>query len=76
MLPEHDRGPSELLNQENNNEFKNFISGTSSCDLPLSWSGRWFESGERDAVAVKGNNITHKGECVYQKGDKYIFKDE
>jgi hypothetical protein len=52
------------------------FAGASNCELPASWTGRWFESGEREAVSVRGNNITHKGECVYQKGDKYIFKDE
>ena len=53
-----------------------FISGASNCDLPSTWAGRWFESGERDAVTVTLKNITHKGECIHQKGDKYIFRDE
>lgn len=46
-----------------------------SCDLPSSWSGRWFEYGERDDITVTGKNVTHKGHCVMKKGDKYIFKD-
>ena len=57
------------------NIFKFFV-GASHCDLPSAWTGRWFESGERDAVTVTSKNITHKGECIHQKGDKYILKDE
>lgn len=48
------------------------------CELPSSWDGRWFEYGERDAVRVASANasVSHKGECIYKKGDKYIFKDK
>ena len=70
------------------------ISGSPSCSLPESWSGKWFEHGERDAVEIfnseggggdRGSSrssssaptstISHKGECVARKGDKYVFKD-
>ena len=50
------------------------FSGTT-CHLDNSWSGKWFEYGERDAIHIDAQNITHKGTCNRRKHDKYIFKD-
>jgi len=51
------------------------IRGHKPCNLPESWSGKWFEYGERDAVGIDGKNVTHKGTCIANLRDKYIFKD-
>ena len=45
------------------------------CDLSTTWSGQWFEYGERNAIQIDVQNITHKGTCTRRHGDKYIFKD-
>ena len=57
-------------------------SSSGGCSLDASWSGEWFEYGERRGVRILdggggggGSEISHKGECVMRKGDKYIFKD-
>ena len=44
--------------------------------LPKSWSGSWFESGERDTILIAGRNMSHKGDCVEKLStSRYIFKD-
>jgi len=45
------------------------------CHLDETWSGKWFEYGERDAISIDTQNMTHKGTCNRRKHDKYIFKD-
>ncbi|TRY74844.1 hypothetical protein TCAL_11427 [Tigriopus californicus] len=58
---------------------RRYLSGrrqSDACQVPVSWEGDWFEYGERRPVQITPDgNITHKGECVYKKGDKYVFKD-
>ena len=51
-----------------------FFSGMA-CHLDETWSGKWFEYGERDAISIDTQNMTHKGTCNRRKHDKYIFKD-
>lgn len=45
------------------------------CSLDQSWSGDWYEYGERNAIKIDRQNITHKGTCTRKHGDKYIFED-
>ena len=59
----------------NNTNICNAISGRRNCELPKSWSGDWFEYGERDKIQIDTKNVTHKGNCITKQGDKYIFRD-
>ena len=43
--------------------------------MDQSWYGDWYEYGERNAIKIDRQNITHKGTCTRKHGDKYIFED-
>ncbi|KAF4516758.1 hypothetical protein B566_EDAN004597 [Ephemera danica] len=45
------------------------------CRFPEAWSGRWFQSGVTQLLAINASLIETKGSCVENDGDKYILED-
>ncbi|KAF4516761.1 hypothetical protein B566_EDAN004600 [Ephemera danica] len=51
-----------------------FVAGA--CRFPEAWSGRWFQSGVTQLLAINASLIETKGSCVENDGDKYILEDK
>lgn len=43
------------------------------CQLPLTWAGKWYQS-NKEPIRVTNTEISDKGLCRDQKGDKYLFE--
>ncbi|XP_046669907.1 uncharacterized protein LOC124360369 isoform X2 [Homalodisca vitripennis] len=46
------------------------------CEFPISWSGRWFQSGVQHHLVVNSTTIETKGSCVEHDGDKFLVEDK
>ena len=46
---------------------------TTSCRLPPTWAGKWYQS-NKEPIRVTRTEISDKGICRDQKGDKYLFE--
>ncbi|KAF4516763.1 hypothetical protein B566_EDAN004602, partial [Ephemera danica] len=46
------------------------------CRFPEAWSGRWFQSGVTQLLAINASLIETKGSCVENDGDKFILEDK
>lgn len=46
---------------------------TTSCQLPPTWTGKWYQS-NREPIRVTNTEISDKGLCRDQKGDKFLFE--
>jgi len=44
-----------------------------SCQLPPTWAGKWYQS-NKELIRVTNTEISDKGLCRDQKGDKYLFE--
>lgn len=44
-----------------------------SCQLPPTWAGKWYQS-NKEPIRVTNTEISDKGVCRDQKGDKYLFE--
>ncbi|VVC27833.1 Hypothetical protein CINCED_3A022922 [Cinara cedri] len=45
------------------------------CEFPVSWSGRWFQSGVNHYININSTSITTKGVCVKNISDKFLIED-
>lgn len=43
------------------------------CHLPISWSGKWYQSKDSDLLHINKTNFINRGSCIEQKQDKYLF---
>lgn len=43
------------------------------CQLPPTWTGKWYQS-NREPIRITNTEISDKGVCRDQKGDKYLFE--
>lgn len=43
------------------------------CQLPPTWAGKWFQS-NKEPIRITNTEISDKGICRDQKGDKYLFE--
>lgn len=43
------------------------------CQLPPTWTGNWYQS-NKEPIRVTNTEISDKGVCRDQKGDKYLFE--
>lgn len=48
--------------------------GGAGCQLPPTWAGRWYQANGREPIRVTNTEISDKGICRDQKGDKYLFE--
>lgn len=46
---------------------------TTTCQLPPTWAGKWYQS-NKEPIRVTNTEISDKGLCRDQKGDKYLFE--
>lgn len=46
---------------------------STSCQLPLTWAGKWHQA-NKDPIQITHTEISDKGVCRDQKGDKYLFE--
>lgn len=49
-------------------------SSAGGCQLPPTWAGRWYQANGREPIRVTNTEISDKGVCRDQKGDKYLFE--
>lgn len=47
--------------------------GPPTCQLPPTWAGRWYQS-NKEPIRVTNSDISDKGVCRDQKGDKFLFE--
>ncbi|KAH9420851.1 hypothetical protein DERP_001285 [Dermatophagoides pteronyssinus] len=45
------------------------------CRFPEHWWGSWFQKGVSGTISITMNNISHKGFCRKNHGDKYIIEN-
>lgn len=43
------------------------------CQLPQTWAGRWYQA-NKEPIRVTNTEISDKGICRDQKGDKFLFE--
>lgn len=46
------------------------------CRFPEHWWGSWFQKGVSGTITITMNNISHKGFCRKNHGDKYIIENK
>lgn len=46
---------------------------STTCQLPPTWAGKWYQS-NKEPIRVTNTEISDKGLCRDQKGDKYLFE--
>lgn len=44
------------------------------CQLPQTWAGRWYQA-NKEPIRVTNTEISDKGICRDQKGDKFLFEN-
>lgn len=53
----------------------NTDNSTADCFFPASWSGSWFQKFVPDYIHITRNNISEKGICRKNIGEKYIIEN-
>lgn len=48
----------------------------SECTFPLKWEGTWFQSGVRQPIVISRNELSSKGRCLHNEGDKFLLVDQ
>ncbi len=43
------------------------------CQLPVHWSGKWYQSKDSDLLSINRTNFINRGSCIEHRQDKYIF---
>ncbi|KYM83914.1 hypothetical protein ALC53_05676 [Atta colombica] len=46
------------------------------CLFPAKWEGAWFQSGVRQSILISKNELSTKGRCLHNEGDKYLLVDQ
>lgn len=50
--------------------------GVSECSFPARWEGTWFQSGVRQSILISKNELSSKGKCLHNEGDKFLLVDQ
>ncbi|KAI4490561.1 hypothetical protein M0804_003505 [Polistes exclamans] len=45
------------------------------CSFPPRWEGTWFQSGVRQSIVISRNELSSKGRCLHNEGDKFLLVD-
>lgn len=53
-----------------------FSSRQGECLFPTKWEGAWFQSGVRQSILISKNELSTKGRCLHNEGDKYLLVDQ
>ncbi len=48
---------------------------TSSCHLPASWTGQWYQGKEAQVLTIDRTHFLSRGACVEHRADKFLFYD-
>ncbi|KMQ86277.1 hypothetical protein RF55_14769, partial [Lasius niger] len=48
----------------------------SECSFPARWEGKWFQSGVRQSIEILKNELSTKGRCLHNEGDKFLLVDQ
>ncbi|KAG6796213.1 hypothetical protein HZU73_08338 [Apis mellifera caucasica] len=46
------------------------------CTFPPKWEGTWFQSGVRQPILISRNELSSKGRCLHNEGDKFLLVDQ
>ncbi|XP_047352696.1 uncharacterized protein LOC124950285 [Vespa velutina] len=52
-----------------------FNSRQGECTFPPRWEGTWFQSGVRQSIVISRNELSSKGRCLHNEGDKFLLVD-
>lgn len=52
-----------------------FSSRQGECSFPARWEGKWFQSGVRQSIEIFKNELSTKGKCLHNEGDKFLLVD-
>ncbi|XP_043505412.1 uncharacterized protein LOC122526224 [Polistes fuscatus] len=52
-----------------------FNSRQGECSFPPRWEGTWFQSGVRQSIVISRNELSSKGRCLHNEGDKFLLVD-
>ncbi|RLU19343.1 hypothetical protein DMN91_007900 [Ooceraea biroi] len=50
--------------------------GDEECSFPAKWEGTWFQSGVRQSIVISKNELSTKGSCLHNEGDKFLLVDQ
>ncbi|XP_012539899.2 uncharacterized protein LOC105838703 [Monomorium pharaonis] len=53
-----------------------FSSRQGECLFPAKWEGTWFQSGVRQSILISKNELSTKGKCLHNEGDKFLLVDQ
>ncbi|XP_050453366.1 uncharacterized protein LOC126852525 [Cataglyphis hispanica] len=53
-----------------------FSSRQGECSFPARWEGKWFQSGVRQSIEILKNELSTKGRCLHNEGDKFLLVDQ
>lgn len=53
-----------------------FSSRQGECTFPPKWEGTWFQSGVRQPILISRNELSSKGRCLHNEGDKFLLVDQ
>ncbi|XP_029678796.1 uncharacterized protein LOC115244919 [Formica exsecta] len=53
-----------------------FSSRQGECSFPARWEGKWFQSGVRQSIEILKNELSTKGKCLHNEGDKFLLVDQ
>lgn len=45
------------------------------CRFPSHWHGTWFQSGVQHLIYITSENLSFKGRCSQNEGDKFLLED-
>ncbi|XP_076238289.1 uncharacterized protein LOC143181646 [Calliopsis andreniformis] len=53
-----------------------FSSRQGECTFPLRWEGTWFQSGVTHPIVISRNELSGKGRCLHNEGDKFLLVNQ
>lgn len=61
-------------NSQNTQQTKQQYTTNTACQLPQTWAGKWTQSKDKESVRITNTEISDKGICRDQKGDKFLIE--
>ena len=55
--------------------FVESINNNNHCQLPIQWSGNWYQNKDVDLMSINRTHFISRGACIEQKEDKFVFYD-
>ncbi|XP_053971452.1 uncharacterized protein LOC128872615 [Hylaeus volcanicus] len=53
-----------------------FGSRQGECTFPPKWEGTWFQSGVTHPIVISKNELSGKGRCLHNEGDKFLLVNQ